>query len=88
MYASFNADEKLREKMAQANIQTTPLLVIKDGNLIKLEALKQYQLFYLVLDYVSNGRFCKLQSCELNRDNLGSEKRFNNYLEVMALAMR
>ena len=88
LYASFDADEKLKDKITQANIQTTPLLIVKNGKLEKRTAVKQYKLFYLVLDYITDGRFCKQEVCELDRDVLTQEARFNKYLELMALAMR
>lgn len=68
--------------------RVSPLIVYNNGELVRYNGIKQFEIFQLVLEYASEGRFCKTNKCSFEKNSNSQEDYIESYLKIMSLAMR
>jgi hypothetical protein len=64
----------------------TPFIVIKNGEVVKYDNFYHFSIYRLILDYLTDGSYCKEYNCKSNADN--KSIYYNDYLTILGLASR
>ena len=66
----------------------TFLLVIDRGEVEQLPLMRHFDLYRLILDKLSSGRYCSLKTCDYGAVPLEREAYLRDYATVLGMAVR